>query len=76
MKNQRLHKPYETLKRELSSRGLTYKDVADVIGITASTVQLKINGQSDFYLSEQLATCEAFGIGAEAFFAEYEAASH
>ena len=73
MKNLRFHKPYEALKREFLNRGLTYRDVANVIGVAASTVQLKINGQSDFYISEILAICEAFGIDAEVFFAEYEA---
>lgn len=73
MKNQKLHKPYEALKRELSSRGLTYKDVADIIGVTAPIVQLKIDGQFDFYLPEMHAVCNAFGIDAGVFFAEYGA---
>lgn len=70
MTQKRCHPPYTTFKRTLAGMGLTYKDVADVIGVTASTVQLKINGQSDFYISEILAICEAFGIDANIFFAD------
>ncbi len=70
MTQKRCHPPYTTLKRTLAAMGLTYKDVADVIGVTPSTVQLKINGQSDFYISEQMEICEAFGIEAGIFFAD------
>lgn len=70
MKNQRLHKPYETFKRTLSIMGLRYEDVAKAIGSTAATVQLKVDGYSDFYISEQRAISEQFGIGAEVFFAD------
>lgn len=70
MKEKRTHAPYVTFKRTLAGMGLTYADVAKVIGTTASTVQLKINGQSDFYLSEQRAICEAFGIDSSIFFAD------
>ena len=62
MSKKKRHVPYITFKRTLAGLGLTYTDVARVIGTTASTVQLKINGDSDFYLSEQRAICEAFGI--------------
>lgn len=67
------HPPYITFKRTLAALGKTYSDVAEVIGTTASTVQLKINGYSDFYLSEQKAICEAFGIESAVFFADFVA---
>lgn len=70
MSKKKRHAPYITFKRTLAGLGLTYTDVARVIGTTASTVQLKINGDSDFYLSEQRAICEAFGIQAAVFFAD------
>jgi len=70
MTKKRCHPPYVTFKRTLAGMGLTYADVAKVIGTTTSTVQLKINGQSDFYISEQRAICEAFGIDSSIFFAD------
>lgn len=70
MKEKRAHAPYVTFKRTLAGMGLTYADVARVIGTTTSTVQLKINGQSDFYLSEMRAICKAFGIDSTIFFAD------
>lgn len=46
------HEPYLALKGFLRERGLTYKDLADILGISVTAVGQKINGQSDFTLSE------------------------
>lgn len=70
MKKQKIHEPYETFKRALSTMGLHYEDVAKAIGSTPATVQLKVEGYSDFYISEQRAISEQLGIGAETFFAD------
>lgn len=48
-----IHKPYNRFKGFLREKGLTYCDIADLLGVTPSTVSMKINGYSDFYLSEQ-----------------------
>lgn len=64
------HAPYTKLKRLFASRGITYKDVAKVIHTTEATVMCKINGDSDFYISEMRAICCAFGIDIAIFFAE------
>ncbi len=64
----KMHEPYVAFKRFLAGNGLTYKDVAEVIGKVENTVQLKINGQSDFYISEQRKICEKWGIDRDIFF--------
>ena len=66
----RKHAPYTAVKNAIAGKGLTLKDVADVIGVTESTLSLKISGGSDFYLSEIKATCNAFGLDSSIFFAE------
>ena len=47
-----LHKPYNKLKGALRERGLTYNDVSKILSISKATLCRKINGDSDFYLSE------------------------
>lgn len=64
------HAPYIAVKHAIAGKGLTYKDVAKVIDVTETTLMLKINGGSDFYLSEMRAICEAFGLDSSIFFAE------
>lgn len=70
MKKQKIHEPYETFKRTLAIMGLHYEDVAKAIGSTAVAVQLKVEGYSDFYISEQRAISEQLGIGADIFFVD------
>lgn len=62
------HPPYIQLKRNFAANGITYKDVATVIKTTEATVMCKLNGSSDFYISEVLAICSAFGIDPSIFF--------
>jgi hypothetical protein len=64
------HKPYTALKRALAGKGIKYVDVAQLLGITENAIQLKINGTSDFYLSEQQKVCEAYALDANIFFEE------
>ena len=46
------HPPYDKLKGFLTERGLTYRGVASLLGISITSVGQKINGSSDFLLSE------------------------
>lgn len=46
------HPPYVKLKGFMREKGITYKDLAGLLGVTTSTVSMKINGKSDFYLKE------------------------
>lgn len=66
----KVHAPYTALKRALAGAGVTYKMVAELIGVSENTVQLKINGSSDFYISEQKKICEKWAINTDVFFAE------
>lgn len=64
------HAPYIAFKHAIAGKGLTYKDVAKVIDVTETTLMLKINGSSDFFLSEMRKICEAFGLEPAVFFAD------
>lgn len=64
------HAPYTAVKLWLAGHGITYKDVAEVIGSSEATVQLKLNGTSDFYITEQLMICERFSMDPSLFFAK------
>ena len=66
----RVHAPYAALKRALAGAGVTYKMVAELIEVSETTVQLKINGYSDFYISEQKKICEKWAIDPAVFFEE------
>lgn len=66
-KKTKVHHPYNKFKGFLCERGLTYRDIGNLIGITPSTVSLKINGESDFYLSEQRIIMEAYNVGSDIF---------
>lgn len=62
------HAPYIAVKRWLAGHGITYKDVAEVINCSEATVQLKLNGGSDFFITEQIAICERFSMDPSVFF--------
>lgn len=63
-----IHKPYDKFKGWLRENKLTYSDIADFLGINVSTVSQKINGQSDFLLSEINAMKEHYGLPGDIFF--------
>ena len=48
----KLHQPYNKLKGAIREKELTYADVAQILGISKATLCRKINGESDFYMSE------------------------
>lgn len=66
----RKHAPYTAVKLWLAGHGITYKDVAEVINCSEATVQLKLNGGSDFYITEQIMICERFDMDPALFFAK------
>lgn len=68
--NNSKHAPYTAFRHAIAGMGLTLKDVADVIDVTETTLSKKINGGSDFYLSEIRAICNAFGLEKSIFSAE------
>ncbi len=52
MKSNRIHQPYNKFKIWLKDNGITYSVIAELLGITETSVMYKINGKSDFSLSE------------------------
>lgn len=63
-----IHKPYASFKGWLRANGLTYSNVADLLGISVATVSAKINGQSDFLLSEVQLIREKYNLKSDIFF--------
>ncbi len=56
------HEPYQKLKGYLVEHKLRYQDLADYLGCEVATISNKINGTSDFTLSECVALKHHFGI--------------
>lgn len=48
----KIHEPYNKLKGALRERGITYAEISKILGISKATFCRKINGESDFFLSE------------------------
>lgn len=63
----KFHKPYEKLKIVLRENNITYAEIAKELGVSESSVSQKINGVSDFYLSEVDILLEKYGICTEVF---------
>lgn len=62
------HEPYNKLRGILREKNLTYKDVADALGISETAVQFKVSGVSDFYLSEVEKLQQEYGVDTSVFF--------
>lgn len=52
MTRKKIHPPYNRFKVWLKDNAITYSTIATLLGITPTSVMNKINGQSDFLLSE------------------------
>lgn len=65
-----IHKPYAKFKGWIRENGLTYADIAQFLGLNESTVSLKINGHSDFLLSEIQALKSHFHLDSNIFFTD------
>lgn len=48
----KLHPPYNRLKGAMREKGMTYANMSEYLGISKATFCRKINGESDFYMSE------------------------
>ena len=53
-------KPFPNLRAELRRNGMTYEDLGNEIGIAHITVLHKMNGQTDWTISEIEKICEYF----------------
>ncbi len=65
-----VHKPYAKFKGWLRSNNLTYRDIAILLGLSVATVSAKINGQSDFLLSEIGMMKKEYNLESNIFFTE------
>ena len=66
----KIHKPYAKFKGWLRENGLTYGDIAEYLGLDKSTVSLKVNGQSDFFLNEIQALKSKYNLSSDIFFTD------
>jgi len=73
MLKEKIHLPYEKFKRWLAGNGLTYKDIAMDLGVSIATISAKINGQSDFSLSEVRLLENKYQIDSNIFFNDFVA---
>lgn len=62
-----IHKPYNGLKGALRARNLTYANVAELLDISEAAVGHKINGKSDFYISEVEKILNAYNLKLDIF---------
>ena len=51
-KKKLIHEPYNKLKGFMRENGIIYSHIAELLGVTQTTVSQKVNGQSDFTVSE------------------------
>ena len=56
------HKPYNRLKGKLREKGMSYNDISALLQITPTAVSQKINGKSDFLLSQAMQVEELTGL--------------
>ena len=52
-----------------AERNIKQAEIADVLGVTRSTANLKINGKLPFTLTQIKKLCETYGISADIFIA-------
>ena len=62
-----IHPPYQKLKGFMREHNITLNDIARLLGCTTSTISLKINGKSDFYLNEANKIIDTYGANNDIF---------
>lgn len=61
------HEPYNKLKGFMRENGITVEDLANLLGLSPTTVSFKINGKSDFDLKELRLMIKHYGIDCQIF---------
>ena len=61
------HEPYNKFKGKLRELGLTYADIAKTLSISETAVSHKVNGRSDFNLTEVDKIGIEYGISRDIF---------
>lgn len=63
----KIHEPYQKFKGVLKEKEITYRDIGNILGITETSVSHKINGYSDFFISEVEKIKNKYGIPEKIF---------
>lgn len=66
----KIHPPYNRFKVWLKDNDITYSAIGELLGITATSVMHKINGKSDFLLSETQMIKKEYNIHGDIFSTE------
>lgn len=61
------HAPYNKLKGKMREIGVNQENIAKTIGISVTSVSQKINGISDFKISEVKKLQEVYGFSSDIF---------
>ena len=70
MPKKQVHQPYQKLKGVLRERGLTYADIAKILNVSETAISHKVNGRSDFYISQVRKIQNEYGFESEIFLAQ------
>lgn len=62
-----MKKGYPKFKGFIAENNVKQKEVADLIGVTESTISKKINGNADFDMREVRIICKHYKINADIF---------
>ena len=65
-----IHAPYNKLKIWLKDKNITYADLGKLLGRTETSIMYKINGKSDFLLSEVQMIKTKYNIKDDIFFTD------
>ncbi len=65
--SKKTHEPYNKFKGWLRENGVTYSDLSKKMGLNITTISAKINGDSDFLLSEVKMLKREYGLTNEIF---------
>ena len=68
LKKNLYHEPYRKFKGFLRENEITYKNVAELLGISTQSTCDKINGKSDFFVSETDKICSMWNVDKNFFY--------
>ena len=68
--NQIVHAPYNRFKIWLKDNNITYAELGNLLGPSETTIAFKINGKSDFLLSEIQLLRNTYNLSDEIFFTD------
>lgn len=63
----KIHEPYTKFKGWARGNSIKYEDIAKLLGLTISTVSQKVNGHSDFFISEIDKIITEYGVTCDIF---------